>query len=200
MKNTKYSLMVLFILIGLSFDSCEVLEPEKPNFYEIEDVKSYVNYAEGVLLAAYENLPGSHSNFPLSYGCDEAVTNDQGNSVKTSVAGGWTSSSNPFGTWGTAYEAILYINTFLEEMPEMVWFWQDEEINESYRQRLMGEAYGLRAWYYFSLLQAHAGLGANGQMLGVPIVDHVLDAGRHKGYHVSPHLCRLSNDHGNDME
>jgi len=65
-----------------------------------------------VLLAAYNKLPDTHNNFPLSYGCDEAVTNDQGNSVKVAVAGGWTSHSNPFGTWNDAYEGILYINTF----------------------------------------------------------------------------------------
>jgi len=175
MKNTKYSIMVLFVLVGLTLDSCEVLEPEPSNFYDIEDVKSYVHYAEGVLLAAYNNLPSNHNAFPLSYGCDEAVTNDQGNSVKIAIAGGWTSNSNPFGTWNNAYESILYVNTFLEEMADVEWFWSDTTISEGYKQRLMGEAYGLRAWNLFSLLQAHAGKGANGEMLGVPIVDHVVD-------------------------
>ncbi len=184
MKNTKYSIMILLVLMGLTIDSCEVLEPEKSNIYDIEDVKSYVNYAEGVLLAAYNILPESHNNFPLSYGCDEAVTNDQGNSVKVAVAGGWTSHSNPFGTWNDAYEGILYINTFLEEMADVNWFWKNGKISELYKQRLMAEAYGLRAFYYFSLLQAHAGLGTNGELLGVPIVDHVLDPANPDDYKV----------------
>lgn len=176
--------MVLFVLVGLTLDSCEVLEPEPSNFYDIEDVKSYVHYAEGILLSAYNNLPSNHNTFPLSYGCDEAVTNDQSNSVKIAVAGGWTSNSNSFSTWNNAYESILYINTFLEEMDDVEWFWSDTTISENYKQRMMGEAYGLRAWYYFSLLQAHAGLGTNGEILGVPIIDHVLDAGNKDDYEV----------------
>ena len=184
MKNIKNGIIVLLVMMGLTIDSCEVLEPEKSNYYDIEDVKAYVNYAEGILLAAYNNLPQSHNNFPLSYGCDEAVTNDQGNSVKVAVAGGWTSNSNPFGTWNNAYEGILYINTFLEEMTDVKWFWKDEQISKLYKERLMAEAWGLRALYYFSLLQAHAGLGTNGEMLGVPIIDHVLDPANPDDYKV----------------
>ena len=183
MKNTKYSLPVLFVMMGLSFYSCEVLEPEESNVYDIDEVKQYLNYAEGVLIAAYENLPGSLSNFPLSYGCDDAVTNDQGNGVKVAVAGGWTSNSNPFETWNNAYEGILYANAFLEKISGMEWF-KTDTISDLYSQRLTGEAYGLRAWFYFSLLQAHAGLGTNGAMLGVPIVDHVVDPGNPDDYKV----------------
>jgi hypothetical protein len=184
MKKRNYSIKVLLLLIGLTFYSCEVLEPEVSNYYDMEDVKSYVNFAEGVLLVAYENLPNSHSNFPLSYACDEAVTNDQGNIVKTTVAGGWTSSSNPFETWSNSYESILYINSFLEEMADVFWFQNDSLITREYNKRLRGEAFGLRAWYYFSLLQAHAGQGVNGQMLGVPIVDRVLDANNPDDYKI----------------
>ena len=184
MKNTKYIIMVPMLLIGLLFDGCEVLEPENSNTYDLEDIKSFVTYAEGVLLTAYGNLPQDHNNFPLSYGSDDAVTNDQGNSVKTVVAGGWTSDSNPFETWNTAYESILYINTFLVEMAAVDWFWSDQTISALYTRRLKGEAYGLRAWYYFSLLQAHAGLGTNGEMLGVPVVDHVVDADNPDDYKV----------------
>ncbi|MFC2081394.1 RagB/SusD family nutrient uptake outer membrane protein [Bacteroidota bacterium] len=184
MKNTKYNLLIILVLTGLSFAGCETLEPEDSNTYDINDIKSTVTYAEGVLLTAYNNLPRSHSNFNLSNGSDDAVTNDQGNSVKSVIAGGWTSNSNPFSTWNAAYENILYINTFLEEMTEVEWWWKDPSIDSLYLQRLTGEAYGLRAWYYFSLLQAHAGLGADGQMLGVPIVDHVLDAGNPVDYEI----------------
>lgn len=162
------------MLVALTFYGCEVLEPEPSNFFEIEDIKSYVTHAEGVLLAAYKKLPVNHDNFLMAYASDEAVTNDKGHNVKSIVKGGWTSNANPFETWNDAYEAILYINTFLEEMTDYEWFWKDSTINVLYGQRLYGEALGLRAWFYFSLLQAHSGLGTNGDMLGVPIVDRVL--------------------------
>jgi len=54
------------------------------------------------------------------------------------------------------------------------WYWKNQITSALFTQKLKGEAYGLRAWNYFNLLQAHAGKGANGELLGVPIVDHVL--------------------------
>ncbi len=161
--------------MALLLGSCEVLEPEVANVYTMEDVKSVVTMAEGVLLTAYMGLPTNHSNFTLAYGSDDAVTNNRDASVKSANEGGWTSDSNPFGVWNAAYENIMYINTFLEEMSDVEWWWKHDNVNDWYAERLKGEAFGLRAWYYFSLLQAHAGRGANGEMLGVPIVDHVLD-------------------------
>ncbi len=73
----KYKTMLLLVLIALVFNRCEVLEPEPSNLYDIKDVKSYVTHAEGILLAAYNNLPENHDNFPLAYGSDDAVTNDK---------------------------------------------------------------------------------------------------------------------------
>jgi hypothetical protein len=145
------------------------------NVYTLETTKNVVNMAEGILLTAYRDLPTNHSNFTLAYGSDDAVTNNRDASVKSANEGGWTSTSNPFGVWNSSYESILYINTFLEEMSEVEWWWKDDNVNYLFAQRLKGEAFGLRAWFYFGLLQAHAGRGANGEMLGVPIVDHVLD-------------------------
>ena len=88
--------------------------------------------------------------------------------------GGWTARSNPFGRWNRSYEGILYINTFLEEMQDMEWYWKNEVTDSLLVRKLNGEAYALRSWYYFHLLQSHAGIGTNGEMLGVPIVDKVL--------------------------
>src|SRR3546814_14077539 len=64
----------------------------------------------------------------------------------------------------------------LEEVADIEWYWQNKTTNELFSKKPKGEAYALRAWNYFKLLQAHAGPGQNGEMLGVPIVDHVLDA------------------------
>ena len=170
--------------MALFLGSCEVLEPEVANVYTLEDVENVVTMAEGVLLTAYMGLPTNHSNFTLAYGSDDAVTNNRDASVKSANEGGWTSDANPFGVWNAAYENIMYINTFLEEMSDVEWWWKHDNVNTWYAERLKGEAFGLRAWYYFSLLQAHAGRGANGEMLGVPIVDHVLDPTDPEDYEV----------------
>ena len=184
MKKLKHIIITGLVLTGLGLGSCEMLEPESSNTYTLDDVKSYINYAEGILLTAYRDLPTSHSNFVLDYGSDDAVTNDRNAGVKNANDGGWTANSNPFGVWNAAYESIMYINTFLEEMSEVVWYWKGEYIDSLYSERLKGEAYGLRAYFYFGLLQAHAGKGANGEMLGVPIVDHVLDPSNPDDYEI----------------
>jgi len=173
MKILKYQILVLITLIGLC-TACEVLEPEYDNVYDLEDIKSVPAFAEGFLINAYRNLPTSHSNFTLSYACDDAVINNPASSIKTVVAGGWTSSSNPFSTWNRNYESIFYLNTFLQEMEDIEWYWEDNTIDSLFSSKMKGEAYALRAWNFFHLLQAHAGRGANGEMLGVPIVDKVL--------------------------
>ena len=171
------------ILFGLAY-SCDVLEPESSNVYDIDDVKSVVTYAEGVLIKAYRNIPTSHNNFNLSYASDDAVNNDQTSDIKTVVSGGWSSNMNPFSQWNTAYESILYINTFLEEMNEIEWYWKDQITSENFANKLKGEAYALRAWNYFHLLQAHAGMGVNGEMLGVPIVNKVLNINDKNEYQI----------------
>jgi hypothetical protein len=181
----RYTHIILSAAIPvLLLSSCELLEPDPSNIYTLEDVKSYTNFAEGLLLKAYLDLPQNHSNFTLAYGSDDAVTNDVGANVRNANDGGWTSNSNPFAVWNGAYESIAYINTFLEETSEVEWYWEYENVNEMYAKRLKGEAYGLRAYYYFGLLQAHAGKGATGEMLGVPIVDRVLDASNPDDYEI----------------
>ena len=185
MKRFIYYILSAVAIAGLLFVSCEKqLDPEVSNIYTQDVILNTVNYAEGILLKAYLGLPTNHSNFNLDYASDDAVTNNLNASVKTTNDGGWTSASNPFGVWNSAYENILYINAFFSEMSKVEWWWKQKNVNDWFAERLRGEAYGLRAHYYFTLLQAHAGKGTNGEMLGVPIVDRVLDPGNPDDYQI----------------
>ncbi len=183
MKKRKYLIFIFTTLLGF-ISACEVLQPEDENTYDMDDIKSFVTYAEGILIKAYRNIPVSHNGFKLSYASDDAVNNEPASSVKAVVSGGWTSNSNPFEAWQTAYESIFYINTFLAEMGNVKWYWKNETTNALFAKKLKGEAYALRAWNYFNLLQAHAGVGTNGELLGVPIVDHVLGTENPSDYKV----------------
>ncbi|MCU0458239.1 MAG: RagB/SusD family nutrient uptake outer membrane protein [Bacteroidales bacterium] len=183
MKKRKYFISLFIVLIGLC-NSCDLLEPEEENTYDLNDVTSVVTYFEGILLNAYRNIPVAHDNFNLSYASDDALTNVPTSAVKTVVSGGWTSTSNPFDAWNTAYESILYINTFMEEMDEVEWYWRNNQTNALFSSKLKGEAYALRAWNYFNLLQAHAGVGNNNLKLGVPIVDKVLGTSKPEDYQI----------------
>ncbi len=183
MKKIKYFISLLIVLSGL-FNACSLLDPEEENLKDINDVSSIVTYAEGFLLNAYRNIPVVHNSFDLSYASDDALTNVPTSAVKTVVAGGWTSTSNPFEMWNTAYESILYINTFMEEMDKIDWYPKNPQTSALYTKKLRGEAFALRAWNYFHLLQAHAGIGKNGEKLGVPIVDHVLLTAKPEDYEI----------------
>lgn len=182
MKIFKYQLIAL-IIFGL-FTGCEILEPENDNIYDLEDIRSVPAFAEGILLAAYRDLPTSHNNFNLSYAADDAVNNDPTSNIKTVISGGWTSNSNPFSEWNSAYQSIFYLNSFLEEMNDVEWYWENARTDSIFAVKLKAEAYALRAWNYFHLLQAHAGKGANGELLGVPIVDKVLETATPSDYQV----------------
>ncbi len=173
MKKRKYLIFIFITLLGLT-NACDVLQPEDENTYDLNDVESVVTFAEGFLINAYRNLPTAQNTFNSSYASDDAVNNVSTSSIKAVVSGGWTSSSNPFDAWNTGYESIFYINTFLAEMGKIDWYWKNKTTSALFADKLKAEAYGLRAWNYFNLLQAHAGKGSNGVLLGVPIVDHVL--------------------------
>ncbi|KAA5447543.1 RagB/SusD family nutrient uptake outer membrane protein, partial [Bacteroides cellulosilyticus] len=120
-----------------------------------------------ILHNVYSLIPGYYDN--SEYGTDDAVTNQPSNVYLQMATGAWTTSSyNPQNQWTNSYGAIQYINLFLENVGGVKWS-NDEELNKLFAQRLTGEAYGLRGMFYFYLLRAHAGFGANGELLGVPI-------------------------------
>ena len=175
MKKQKYLILLLGMVLAFNNSCDSFLEPEEDNIYEIDDVLGVMTFAEGFLINAYRNVPASHESFATAYGSDDAANNITTSSIKTVVDGGWTSVVNPFSRWNTAYESIFYINTFLMHVEDVVWDVRDPILNDAFLNKLKGEAYALRAWNYFDLLQAHAGKGTNGEMLGVPIVEGVLE-------------------------
>ena len=87
MKRLTYSIIKNIDTV-LLLSGCELLEPDASNVYTLEDVKRFTNYAEGLLLKAYLDLPQNHSNFNLAYGSDDAVTNNQEANVKNANEGG----------------------------------------------------------------------------------------------------------------
>ncbi|MEX2371048.1 MAG: RagB/SusD family nutrient uptake outer membrane protein [Bacteroidales bacterium] len=171
--NTPSKTITLLSGLVLLLSSCDdFLEPTRDNRLFEEQVFNNPVYAEGLLLNAYSSLPTSYSFEDVT--TDNAVTNDRGSNLLRMATGEWKSSFNPFSEWNNAYNQIYYINLFLEKLHEVEWSWEREEINQLYLKRLKGEAYGLRAWYEFQLLQSHAGLTDNNELLGFPIVTEVL--------------------------
>ena len=165
--NIKYIGIAAVALI--SFSSCDDLfTPANENNLGIDYMLKDASYAEGVLGNAYTRIPCN--SFPFSeVGTDDAVSNDATNSYRKIAAGTWTSDNNPTERWRDCRAGIMYINLFLSKADQV--HWADDSIAaHMYCDREKGEAYGLRAMFMFYLLQAHGGMTADGQLLGIPIV------------------------------
>lgn len=163
------------MLVGfiVSVTGCnDFLTIDKDNVYTEKEILSDPAMAEGVLLNAYNSIPGTTSFTEVA--TDDAVTNDNLNTFRLAANGEWKSTNNPFNVWAS-YTTIAYINLFLNNVDNIVWSYQSEWQNTHFKDRLRAEAYGLRAFYEFRLLQAHSGIDVNGVLSGFPIVTDSLD-------------------------
>lgn len=167
----------LFLLIsGLSLFSCEkFLAPIPDTSRSEEEFMSDPIYVEGLLMDAYNALPNDY-DFGIDVAGGDAVTNLQGSSFTRMATGEWKSSYYPISKWVNSYDEIYHINLFLDKYDLITWAnspTRTQSANDSmslfHIRRLKGEAYGLRAWYEYQLLQYHSGT-ANGSLLGFPIV------------------------------
>lgn len=112
-KNTY--LYSLILIAGLVV-SCS-LDPTAVNSFEDEATWSFPDYAEGVLMNAYANVPQRFSNYNnnfLDVVTDNAVTNTFGTNIYEVAIGGISPNYNPVGEWNTAYDQFRNIHLFLE--------------------------------------------------------------------------------------
>lgn len=151
----------------------DLFTPAIENNKALEDGRNDPVYAEGILANAYTRNPYNSQSFN-DVATDDAVINQTDNTYLLMATGSWTANNNPMNQWDGCKAAIQYLNMFLSEVDQTV-FAEDETINLLFRNRLKGEAYGLRAMNMFYLLQAHAGWTADGQLMGVPIVNEMED-------------------------
>jgi hypothetical protein len=185
----KYFHLIFFagVLVG-GLSSCEkFLEYGPDNLLREEEMLHDPSFYEGLLLHAYNAMP-SVTSFDSDIASDDAVTNDKDSEFLKMATGEWKSTFYPLSVWAAAYNEISYINAFLDQMDQVQWSWESEEENSNYLKRLKGEAYGLRAWWMFQILEHHAGLSAGDNLLGFPIVTKVLT--RNDDYEIarSPYL------------
>lgn len=146
----------------------DLFEPALENNRDLEAMYKEPSYAQGILANAYIILP--YETSPTSdLATDDAVTNEISNSYLRMATGSWTANNNPVSQWQNRFNAIQYINLFLENVDKVEWA-KDERISTMFLERLKGEAYGLRALHMYYLLRAHGGKIADGTLMGVPII------------------------------
>lgn len=163
----KFFLILLSVI--LTFVSCDdLIEPAIENNRGLDDMYAEAEFAQGILLNAYTRLPNNGWSFS-DVATDDAVSNDVSNNYRRIATGQWAANFNPLDQWTNSKAAIQYINIFLAEVDKVKWA-KDEYASLLFRQRLKGEAYGLRALYMYYLLQAHGGVTETNELLGVPIL------------------------------
>ncbi|MEM9984883.1 MAG: RagB/SusD family nutrient uptake outer membrane protein, partial [Bacteroidota bacterium] len=108
---------------------------------------------------------------------DDAVINLPSSNLRAIATGEWRADNNPLGEWENRYQTIYYLNLFLEIVDSVDWAPLNGEPQRTlHRNRLIGEAHGLRAWHMFQLLRLHSGVAADGRLLGFPIILEPLEA------------------------
>lgn len=166
------------ILISLFLAGCDdLINPAKENIKDESVLAQEPAMAEGILVNGYTQLPfnesyaqnGGYGFANSDIATDDAVTNDLGNSFKKMAEGSWASDNNPLDMWSRCNSTILYMNYVLATVDEMNWA-SDPQVNQLFKMRIKGEAYGLRALYMYYLLQTCAGKDVSGNLLGVPIL------------------------------
>ncbi len=165
----------VLLMIPFIMGSCEdLLDPVNDNHSTIGRIYQDPKFAEGLLLTAYIKLP-TNNMIPNDVATDDAVTNNKLSSYRRMATGEWSALYNPVSQWDNCNSAIMCLNQFLGIVDTITWKWTDPEVNSLYVMRLKGEAYALRGLFEYHLLVTVGGMGADNQMLGIPVYDMFLE-------------------------
>jgi len=168
-KSNKISLIALLAFFFIAQTSCDdMFEPAIENHKYESDLVNMPSWAIGLLGHVYIGNPlGSWQITDVA--TDNAVTNDVISGLRAMATGSWRANNNPMDRWQNLRSAWNYINIFLKASDNVNWA-ADPLVAEMFKDRLKGDAYGMRALLMYHLLLHHAGPGTNGQMLGIPII------------------------------
>lgn len=158
--------MILILLVIMSCKK-DFLERTPSDFVDVEEVFSNIQNAEYFLNNAYNHLPDFQrptedlgGRYNTGCGTDE-LGYQNGASIPLTPYdfnnGNWNPVAFPMQRlWKDYYSTIRRINIFIQNhnfIPEEV-----SSSSSNRKERLLGEAYGLRAYYYFELYRMWGGV------------------------------------------
>lgn len=173
MRNNKIFSLILGSALLVS--SCSLLEPENDNHSTFDRVYREPSFAEGLLMRAYSAIPTNDYTWD-EVATDDAVTNDKFSSYMRIATGEWSALYNPQSNWNNCNRSISYINQFLGIVDNIAWKPAVPEQNALFIRRLKGESYGMRGLMKYYLLRNQAGIGASGELLGIPDYNKFLES------------------------
>lgn len=170
--------IILYCIGLLAVCSCQdMFEPADENTRQEDAMYEESKYAHGLLMYGYDRLPYILT-CTTDVATDDAVTNAQAtaNSYRNMTSGTWTSENNPMSQWDACKDGIQYVNKFLTVVEKVKWAPSAVSKQQMFIDRLKGEAFGLRALFYYYLIQSHGGYADDGVLYGVPLLTKPEDA------------------------
>ena len=162
---------IIFYLVGLlAFCSCQdMFEPADENNRQTEDMTEESKYAHGLEIYGYGRLPYITTT-QTDIATDDAVTNNLNSNYRTMAMGAWAADNDPMSQWNACKDGIQYVNLFFSIVEKVKWAPSAVSKQQMFIDRLKGEAFGLRALFYYYLLMAHGGYADDGELYGVPLL------------------------------
>ena len=162
--------IILYLTALLTMCSCQdMFEPADENNRQEDAMYEESKYAAGLLMYGYSRLPYSTST-ETDVATDDAVTNNTNSSFLNMATGTWAADNDPMSQWNSCKDGIQYVNKFLTIVDKVKWAPSAASKQQMFIDRQKGEAYGLRALFYYYLLQAHGGYADDDQLYGVPLL------------------------------
>ena len=162
--------IILYLIALLTFCSCDdMFVPADENHRQTEDMTEESKYAHGLLIYGYDRLPYMKTT-QTDIATDDAVTNLTSSAYLNMATGTWAADNNPMSQWDNCKDGIQYVNLFLSIVERVKWAPSAASKQQMFVDRLKGEAFGLRALFYYYLLQAHGGYADDGVLYGVPLL------------------------------
>ena len=162
--------IILYLIGILGFCSCQdMFEPADENNRREDAMYEESKYANGLLMYGYGRLPYITTT-QTDVATDDAVTNLTSSVYLNMATGTWASDNDPMSQWNSCKDGIQYVNLFLTKVEYVKWAPSAVSKQRMFVDRLKGEAYGLRALFYYYLLQAHGGYADDGVLYGVPLL------------------------------
>lgn len=166
--------IILYFIGSLAVCSCDdMFEPAIENNRTEDAMYEESKYAHGLLMYGYDRLPYIRT-CQTDVATDDATTNMvNGNAIDAYyhiATGAWSSNLNPLSQWDACKDGIQYVNLFLTKVEKVNWAPSAKSKQWMFVDRLKGEAFGLRALFYYHLLQAHGGYADDNVLYGVPLL------------------------------
>ena len=145
-----------------------MFEPAIENHKDNSALYNMPAWATGLLGHAYISNPVGSWSFS-DVATDDAVSNNPNNGHLQMATGSWRANNNPMDQWQYLRASWQYLNQFLDIADEVSWA-NDPLVADMFRDRMKGDAFGMRALYMYHLLLNHGGWTDDGQLLGIPII------------------------------